>query len=67
MYDWLKAYVHTPLRKWLPGLPASVAKLTVMVLSALEHDFILSTGLGYFMPVYLVEYGICGKYIHVST
>ena len=57
--EWLKAYVYRPLRSI--GLPAGAAMLVILVLSAFEHDFLLSAGLGYFMPVYIVEYGICGK------
>ena len=58
IHEWLKEYVHRPLKKRLP-LP--LATLIVVLVSAFEHDFILSTGFGYFMPVYLVQYGIFGE------
>jgi sterol O-acyltransferase len=61
--EWLKAYVHRPLKKWLP-LP--LATLIVLLVSAFEHDFLLSAGLGYFMPVYLVQYGICGMLLSLK-
>lgn len=58
MHEWLKAYVHRPLKKCLP---VSLATIIVLLVSAFEHDFIISTGLGYFMPIFLLEYGICGE------
>jgi hypothetical protein len=62
--EWLKAYIYRPLRS--TGLPAGAAMLVILVLSAFEHDFLLSAGLGYFMPVYIVEYGICGMLLNLK-
>ena len=59
IYDWLKAYIHRPLKQHVP-LP--LAGLAVVLLSAFEHDFLLSAGMGYFIPVYLLQYGVCGKH-----
>lgn len=58
IYDWLKSYLYIHFRKWLP---TSIAILLVLVVSALEHDFIISTGVGFFRPVYVLQYGIGGK------
>ena len=41
--------------------------LVILIMSAFEHDFLLSAGLGYFMPFYMVEYGVCGEYIYTAT
>ena len=62
IHEWLKAYVYRPLRS--SGVPARVVMLAILMVSAFEHDFLLSAGLGYFMPVYMVEYGFCGKLIY---
>ena len=59
IHEWLKAYVYRPLRT--RGVPAWQATLVILVVSAFEHDFLLSAGLGYFMPVYMIEYGLCGE------
>ena len=56
-HEWIKAYLHCHLKKWLPPM---LAMLTVLILSAFEHDFLISCGIGVFMPIYLVEYGIGG-------
>ena len=55
--EWLKVYLYSHVKRWLPRLPAL---LLVLVVSSVEHDLLVSTGLGFFMPLYLVEYGIGG-------
>ena len=60
--EWLKVYLYSHVKRWLPRLPAL---LLVLVISSVEHDFMVSTGLGFFMPLYLVEYGIGGVCVRV--
>ena len=55
--EWLKAYVFTPLKKWIPPVLAIVA---VLFLSAIEHDILISIGIGFFVPVLLITYGFWG-------
>jgi hypothetical protein len=40
--------------------------IVIVILSAFEHDFLLSAGLGYFLPVYMVEYGLCGVLLNLK-
>ena len=55
VHDWLKEHLHRHLKKFIPSI---VSMLVVLLLSGIEHDVLISTGLGYFMPMYLVQYGI---------
>ena len=56
--EWLRAYLYKTFKKLMPK---SLAMLLILMWSAFEHDFALTAGFGYFMPVYLVEFGMCGK------
>ena len=60
VHDWLKAYMQPTLKKLVPQ---PLATMVIIVMSAFEHDFLFSTGIGYFIPLYMVEYGICGIYL----
>ena len=62
IYDWLKSYMFSQFKKLLP---TSLAILLVLVVSAFEHDFVISTGVGFFMPVYVLQYGIGGEKYHM--
>jgi sterol O-acyltransferase len=55
--EWLKSYFYAYLKSWAPR---AVALLAILLLSAAEHDFLIGTGLGFFIPMYLVEYGLIG-------
>ena len=59
IHEWLKAYLYRPLRSC--SVKAWQATLIILVISAFEHDLLLSAGLGYFVPVYMIEYAVCGK------
>ena len=55
--EWLKTYFYAYLKNWVPR---AVALLAILVLSAAEHDFLIGTGMGFYIPMYLVEYGLIG-------
>ena len=55
--EWLKTYLYAYLKRWIPR---HGALLLILVLSSLEHDFIIGIGMGFFMPMYLIEYGLLG-------
>ena len=57
IHDWLKAYVHKHLKKYFPQ---ALVLLSVLCLSAFAHDILVGVGMGFFLPVYLVQYGIGG-------
>ena len=58
MQEWLKEYVYRHIRKRVHPI---LAVFLVLILSALEHDFQIAIGFGFFMPMYLVEYGLMGE------
>ena len=60
IYDWLKSYMFSQFKKLLP---TSLAILLVLVVSSFEHDLVMSAAVGFFMPVYVLQYGIGGEYI----
>ena len=55
--DWLKNYVYHHLRKWTHPL---LAILLVLLMSAIGHDVLVGSGVGFFAPFFVMEYALGG-------
>lgn len=55
--EWLKTYLFSFLKKRMPPVLAIVV---VLIVSAIEHDILISIGTGFFIPVLLIAYGLWG-------
>ncbi|CAH1957689.1 unnamed protein product [Acanthoscelides obtectus] len=63
VYDWLRSYIFKDLY-YLTNGNTTVAKLTVFVVSAIVHEWILTYMLGFFLPFLALQFGTMGLLLY---
>ncbi|KAL0841973.1 hypothetical protein ABMA28_014196 [Loxostege sticticalis] len=57
VHSWLRDYIYMPLA---PRAGRALSTLFVFIVSSLAHELILALSFGFFYPVLLIQFGVCG-------
>ncbi|CAL8090580.1 unnamed protein product [Calicophoron daubneyi] len=60
VHDWLHSYIYNDIQRLFPRLQRTFVVGTVIILSAVVHEYILSVALGFCYPVLFAFYVILG-------
>ncbi|KAF5306329.1 hypothetical protein FQA39_LY09027 [Lamprigera yunnana] len=65
--DWLYTYIYKDCYEILMPKRRNVGKLIVFFISSFMHDVLFSSAVGFFLPIFIVYFFICGNFItHVK-
>ena len=59
--EWFKDYVYHHLRR---HTHPTLAILLILLISAVAHDLLVGCGVGFFVPLYILEYSVGGTRIY---
>lgn len=63
VHDWLYTYIYKDFYEIVIPKRKILAKLMVFFISSVFHDFIISTAVGFFIPVFLVYFFMFGTFV----
>ncbi|CAK1582029.1 unnamed protein product [Parnassius mnemosyne] len=64
VYSWLRDHIYRPLA---PLAGSSISTFVVFIVSSVAHEVILALSFGFFYPVVLMEFGVCGLILLALT